>query len=136
MIASLGYKSYINSFTKVTLNSSSNLDHIFLKSKMDDKTESAVFHVGLSDHSLSALNLFVTHIEGQLNRNRDNNRVAKLNFDKLVQSVKAVNWVFLLNQNNVSQATQTFIEKITNYIADSTVLRKRTNKQFKYIDKP
>lgn len=114
MLSSLGFVSYINSYTWVTVETKSCIDHIFIKINMSNKNvsfKSLVIDTDLTDHFPFFLK--ITTNERNLNHNTLNQHTTQYtNIDKFTKLLENVNWNNVISLSNPILAYQKFIEII------------------------
>nr|CAI5839596.1 unnamed protein product [Callosobruchus analis] len=119
-----GFLSYINKPTRVTLNSSSILDHIFISQSSNIqnriKISPAVLQTDLTDHYTT---FAYVNSKTQINTIQENNKkvIKKLNFQKLRNLFCNEQWVNVLQNNDVQEAYDIFLRKLNQNIDECTV---------------
>lgn len=108
-----GFSSFINNYTRVTEDSSSCLDHIFIRHKELSRFESGIFQLEITDHSLTALIIKDTS-KNLIDKNVCNSVIKynTFNFQSVKGLLKSCNWNNVLNKYNVNIALEEFYTNI------------------------
>lgn len=134
-LAKHGFKAYIQSPTRVTNESSSCLDHMFVKIKHNIKNIkclSYILNCNITDHYPVAINLTFDNKRVD-EKSNDLQVIAKTNFNKLKNLFKHQCWQDVLNSNDVKIATNKFTDIFSNLINQSTSNIGKLNKKNKKI---
>ena len=116
-LSEIGYSSVINKATRVVNDSSSCIDHFFIKHKKDITAKGIILLSGLTDHYPILLNVPL------LNNNvssPNKKYVSKLCSEKLYQMLKNEVWDDVVSLNSVDECTNVFILKLKNYVNQAT----------------
>lgn len=130
-LANLGYTSFINKPTRETTNTSTCIDHCFVKMKTYKKTNTKInayiLQSTLTDHYSQIISL-------EFQRNESKKVIAKtnrINFNILDEKMEKTNWNEICQINNPKLATTELYKKINNAIAESTTERRINKKNMK-----
>lgn len=95
-----GFVSLINSFTRITSDSSSCIDHNFARHKKLRNFTAGIFHLEITDHSLIALIINDEKtIDKQLKNNSSTVTYEKINFDVLKDYLRNYDWNVVLSKD-------------------------------------
>lgn len=116
ILSLFGFVSCINSPTRVTQESSSCLDHIFIRNKLNNeeyKINSFVIHSEVTDHYPVMLNIKLKQ-NTQTSIKKTNNTIVRMSDEKFCDLIKTVDWNSVLSQTDVNLATNEFYKIISN----------------------
>ena len=124
-----GFVSLVNNPTRITKNTSSCVDHIFVKHRNIEAFKSAIFDINLTDHCLLGLTLqhgtkFATN-----DSNVNSNISRKYNYELIRQELHSVDWSDVYNCNDVNIAYDNFYEMLDNVVSRN--VRLESNKMNK-----
>lgn len=129
IMSKYGYVSYINKPTRITTETTSCIDHIFIKSTINEcqfKFSSFILECTITDHCPVLLNLeFNNNIE-TLEKN-SKNQISTINYNKLLQLLSQENWEHVTNYNNSNICTDNFIYTFKEHIKSATKIIKIPN---------
>lgn len=120
-----GYSSAINGPTRVTSNSSSCLDHIFVRNKLKAgyfRYDTYILNTDLTDHFPVMINFYgrEVHKNPVQNHNRLLSKtIVTLNYQTLTNLMSQENWTNVLGSKDTEVATNTFSKTISSYIEQS-----------------
>lgn len=121
-----GFECFINEYTRITNESQSCIDHIFLRFKNINLFTAGVFHVHITDHSIIALIMKIDISHNIIGPTVDLNKsIEKIDFEGLKSFLYNVNWNSVLNSNNVNIALDNFYKIVLYGI--------NRNKQYKVV---
>lgn len=110
-----GYVSYINKTTREEGNSTSCIDHIFIRSKGNSESFiPLIYHQKITDHFP-----IILHIDSGISKKHTVNPINYkifINYKKLKQTLSSENWNEIYSDENVDLATVKFINKLKSYI--------------------
>ena len=122
--------------TRVTKNSSTLIDNIFVSGKHHDRTKSCVILHDISDHFLS----FII-VEGLLAKKRQpkvvlsrditDEKIKTLNFE-----LSVINWETVIPRINANEAYDTFIDLLQNHLDKHIPLREKLLSAKRYLCEP
>lgn len=126
-----GFYPQITSPTRVSENSSTCIDHIFLKNQKHTKLSSIsyILKCTITDHYATLLYLIE---KNNVDKKQNATHVyEKINYEKIIRDLKNENWSEVYNENNVDSATNKFIAKYKFISKKYTkiITYKRTNEQ-------
>lgn len=104
-----GFELTINGPTRITPNSNSCLDHIFIRNKLKTnllKHNSFILKGDLTDHFPVMINLFCDNVS-QEEVKYISKKSKKINYQTFQELISNENWVTVLNINDVETATKT-----------------------------
>lgn len=109
VLSELGFKSLINSYTRVHNGSKSCIDHIFVKNKKCSEYKSFIINIDITDHyPIIAL----MEIQKDLSSTPKIKKVIQIDETKLKNILKNENWNEVYNTNDLDIATNKFVQKI------------------------
>lgn len=111
----LGFYQCIFNFTRVTDNSASCIDHIFIRTYSIKSVESFIYCSGITDH-------YVVGLIIQNNETKVNNiyNTKKVDWNTLLNQLSLVNWNNILNEVNVDNCANNFHNILMSSITEST----------------
>nr|CAI5843030.1 unnamed protein product [Callosobruchus analis] len=134
VLGSKGFVSFINKPTRVTKESQTIIDHIFLRTQKGKNqnvaTESIIFNTDMTDHYSPCLFL---SCRKKYNVPENNYKTYIINYGTLKDVIKAEMWEDVTACDDSQTAYSKFIDKLNHYIDQTTQLTHTTNKQFKKI---
>lgn len=117
ILNSNGFISYINKCTRIQDNQKSCIDHFFIKTHVD-KIYPIIYEENITDHYPIIILIKSDHqykkIYQQINYKK------YINYPKLKTDLKYENWHEIYNNEDVNLITDTFINKLTQYILKNT----------------
>jgi len=131
-LAGFGFRSSINSPTRVTDITSSCVDHIFIRLKTHlQKIDlyPAIINTSITDHYCTCLNIKLSKNSEKLKHS--NNYKTKIDFQKLNNSLSTETWNSITNIDDPIQCTNKFYSLLNNCIKLSETKIKITNKNRK-----
>lgn len=132
MLAHYGFTSYINNPTRVTKNSTSCLDHIFIRKKLNIgiiKFNTATINYDITDHFPIILN--ITQENRATNNNTSIKAQTKYDYDKITLLLGDKNWQNILNIHDPNIATNAFVKELMETIESSKITMSVKYKQHK-----
>ncbi|KAF0696164.1 RNA-directed DNA polymerase from mobile element jockey [Aphis craccivora] len=136
-MANFNMISCINNYTRVSNNSKSCLDHIFINNLLNNKIESYIIKCTITDHYATALNFCYNKPlkNAIIDKNNSIHQKYNYNFDYLNNLIYSVDWFTLLNVEDVNAALDIFNNKINQLIVKSaTLIPVKSNKYRKLKD--
>lgn len=136
ILSEFNYLSYINKPTRVGDNSSSCIDHIFLKCKnsVHEKNKSFIYEYQITDHFPIAL---FFNIETTLKNQLQAKNKSYINYNLLERDLQKESWdIIYKNEKTISNITNIFIDSIKFYIKKNTYTITITNKKHSKIKRP
>lgn len=114
LMSSYGFRSLVNEPTR--LSSGTCLDHVFLRLHKNNALaySSEVLHLGITDHSMTALYLPFERIVGT--RKNSINNQPKINFDTLRNNLIFETWNNVFSTNDSNVAYHLFLKSLTSHI--------------------
>lgn len=123
-----GFLPVINQPTRITQNSSSCIDHIFIRSKQENHI-SAILETHITDHFPIILGWNSNdNRKDSLHPNNPHQVKKWVNHNKLIASLEKETWNVVLNQSNVNTATNNFVNTLSFHLNLATSQRVETNK--------
>lgn len=130
-----GFVSYINSPTRVTHETSTCIDHLFIRKKIKKrnlKFKSFILKAEITDHYPIMLNVNLD--EKPLNESEEQlNYYHHINYDLLKQHLSVQDWSGVLEAEDPEQATDSFVDIFGKSIQNSTSKRRIKNTNHKKI---
>lgn len=137
ILNSNGFTSYINKPTRVTQNSVSIIDHIFIKIKkcLLDKVyiEPAVIHTDMTDHFTTFVSIKKKISEETCGLSVKNKISTKIDYEKLLRLMSNENWEDVLMNRDSQESCNLFMEKLNNYITGSSSTEILKSNKYKKI---
>lgn len=122
VLNNIGFFSCINSATRVSTESKTAIDHIFMRTEhkviKSVKIESAIILTDMTDHFTPVIH--ISFPEKSKNEFHCRKVVNKLNLTRLRNLLAKEKWEPIIKTNDSQIAYQLFIEKLNNYINTST----------------
>ncbi|KAK9888907.1 hypothetical protein WA026_001128 [Henosepilachna vigintioctopunctata] len=117
VLTEMGYKSYINAFTRVERNSKSCIDHVFIKTRQKiEDILCAVLEVKITDHFPTVALIPFTQIQ-----TLDSNKYKTIvQYDKIRTQLNLINWESIVKNENINEAIVDFIDTTKNKIMENT----------------
>lgn len=128
LLTHYGFNSTINSPTRITSNSESCIDHIFVKTKK--KTSSSIIRSTVTDHFTTTLSI---HLNKKQKEEKNTSVQDKINFKSLIEDIHNESWSNVLNEPDPNNALNTFMNTIGTYITKNTT--KNTPKNYSHKEK-
>lgn len=129
ILSGQGFVSYINKGTRVSQNSSTIIDHIFVRNRNKNYPNliftSSIFETDLTDHYSVFLSIKNDGLGTKINNPGES--FNKIDFFKLNTLLKKENWGDVMNCNNVQSSYNFFITKLKFYISNATKQCKVSN---------
>lgn len=128
-----GFQPYIQIPTRVNKESSSCLDHIFVRKKQsikNNKFSSYVLNCNITDHYPVTLNLIDT-INGEADVTNNSLEITKIDLNKLKKLAENQNWAEIINCSDPQIATDKFTDIFSNLIEQSKSISKKKPKNKK-----
>lgn len=133
-LAQLGFLPYINKPTRVTENTRSIIDHIFVR--VGDKIltqqtlniKPVLFETALTDHYTILLSVEYKKKNRIPTNKQIHTHINKISHNKLSKLLQKENWLDVIQKNDAEISYKIFIEKLNNFIGISTTKIKLTNK--------
>lgn len=125
LMGQFGFMSYINSPTRVSTETSSCIDHLFVRKKININNlnlKSFIINTDVTDHYPIMLNINSGKNINSPQEQLDNS-YEKLDYAMVKHKISSQDWSAVLNFNDPEQATNTFVE-IFQQILDSSKSRK------------
>lgn len=123
-LSSQGYISYINSNTRVTKNSESCLDHIFLKKRTDhiaaQNFTSIIYETAVTDHYSVILNISEQNTKTNNQKTEDFVQIANIDYIKLNNILQDETWRNIYAEENIDVAYNNFIKQLKYHINNCT----------------
>ncbi|KAG8243116.1 hypothetical protein J6590_108674 [Homalodisca vitripennis] len=107
----------IDNYTRITKDSSTNIDHIFVRHKCLSNFKPGIFHINITDHSLVAL---IISNEKPNYRSTEKTFVKKINYDGVKTALMTTDWSSVFNWNDVDNAVHSFYSILNNCIQQNT----------------
>lgn len=135
ILSEYDYLSYINKPTRIDGNSSSCIDHIFLKCKnsVHEKNKSFIYEYQITDHFPIAI---FFNLETNLNNQSQVMTKSYINYNHLESDLHKESWDLIYINETIDSITNTFIDLIKSYIKKHTYIISVTNKRHKKIKRP
>ena len=138
VLAKHGFVPYIQLPTRVTKDTATCLDHIFIKQKKTKnniKFKSYVLTCDITDH-YAVIATFVkdTYSQDNIDDNKEFHTYKKINTEEFEALIKNESWIKVILANDVQVAADEFTETFENLIRESTItktVRKRESKKLK-----
>lgn len=120
-LSELGFVPCINQFTRVDKESSSCLDHIFLRCKrgIPENSFSIVWQTSITDHFSTLLYLASLTTPKHDDRNR-HKYVRRTDYGKLITDLESEAWSNVYNSDDVDSAAQSFHDTLKRYTDNCT----------------
>lgn len=132
LLASNGFLSAINTYSRVSLNSKSCIDHIFVKSKFSvDRMVGVVFASSITDHYSTAL--CINHNLQPITHNNSSTFSKQIDNKKLLSLIKKEQWFDVLSSETVNDAVAHFSSIISSHIEAASKIRIMSNKKSKKL---
>ena len=137
LMASNGFESLINVPTRITKDTSTCIDHIFVRQSLGSTIlfSSLTYDINVTDHCSTVL-LAKYNFNSSTDDNQNHESVVtKLDFDYLNDLLSNTSWLSLYNISDVNEAYSYFIDKV-NYCtskAKKNLIIRRNNKLKKWI---
>ena len=112
-----GYKSYINSPTRIAADTETCIDHIFGKFSDNHEITSLVCDLDLTDHLATVL--VIGDIDMKTETDSRANKKTLLNYNKLVREFDKIKWDCIYNEKDINVALTKFLNILENNIAKS-----------------
>lgn len=114
VLANHGFEPYIQSPTRITADSATCIDHIFLKKKHNVnyyRCSSFILNCNITDHFPVMMNISMDH---SINDNKNDNikEISSIDINKLKTLLANQNWSEVLNTNDAQLATNLFTKKL------------------------
>lgn len=130
LLSNYGFISVINSPTRITTMSKTQVDHIFVRHPNMNLFRSVIFDIYLTDHCLLGLNFNPFSKLNELNASNDTVIQRDLiNFDLLKMNLEVENWDVCLLSNNVNDVYDAFHDKLLDIISNSKLVVKQNKFQ-------
>lgn len=135
VLSSLGFKSYINSYTRVTATTTTCLDHIFIRKSVESclmKYESFVINSDITDHFPTYLN--ISYITKNINSTSENITINNFDNDKFNDMISKQHWEGVVSCTDPNQAFDIFFKlfrDVYNKCMSTKTIKKTTNKKLK-----
>ena len=126
-----GFVSFMNLPTRVTSQSKTCIDHIFVRSNDLSQYESALLHLDITDHYPIILKLNTCSTKNNSATASSNHSVEKINFDMLKEFLSNTDWTVVLSELDVNTAMGLFIEILQLNIKKATYTKHQTAKKRK-----
>lgn len=123
-----GFRSLINSYTRIHHDSKTCIDHIFLRGSSHDICSSYIIKSQITDHFpiIARLNIGVSQTNIPVE-----NKVRKLDKNKLVDILSRESWNEIYESDSIDYATNEFINKVKTAIDNSTSIKRINQAQRK-----
>lgn len=118
LVGSYGFEATIKGPTRVTLNSATCLDHIFIRSKLKSgllKFDSFILNGDLTDHFPIMINFYGEQAVGTRSK-LISKIVENINLETLGDHFDRETWAHVINNNDAESATDNFITSVRHYI--------------------
>lgn len=115
-----GFHSVINQATRIDKNSSTCIDHLFVRIKSDFRTRGVILDSGFSDHCPILLNIFLKEERTSVDEKRYSRTT---DFGKLDAFLTNERWNDILNCEDVNTCTNLFIDKLKKHLNDATTIK-------------
>lgn len=134
ILSFFGFKSYINSYTRVTTESSTCIDHIFLRRNVtiSPLINSLVIDTDVTDHFPIFLSLHYNEPSNNSNLT-EQEVITYCDTNKFVNLIKNTQWNNVLASNDPKIAYQTFYDTINNIIKNCSNTKTKSNRKYKKI---
>lgn len=130
-----GYISYINKATRVSQNSSTLIDHIFVRERNKNHSNlvinSAIFETDLTDHYSVFLSIKNESSPTTVGSNVEN--YYKIDYVKLNSILQKENWSDVINCNDMQNCYNYFINKLKSHISKATKKLKYSNNKYRKL---
>lgn len=130
ILAEHGYISCINNYTRITNNSKSCIDHIFLPQRLfHDSITAMIINTAITDHTSQLLCL--------PNKSEDNttkqplNQRQQINYEQLNTLLTNEDWASVMRENDPNTAYTTFLNTYSKHIKECTESKTIKNKERK-----
>lgn len=135
MLMSFGFKSYINTYTRITPNSRSCLDHIFIRHNLNDKKikfNSSIINYNTTDHL--PIFLHITSNENYVTKlTKITKEITKFNEDKFMELIKDIKWEEVILIQEPQKAWTQFMNAFNNTYKECTTIKTITIKEHKKL---
>lgn len=111
-----GFTSLVNEPTRITQNSSSCIDHIFIRHRKINCFTPAIFDINLTDHCMLGLKFEVDKVNHDVSANIKPLLKQYIDFDQVQVDLSAVDWNEIINGNNVDICFNLFHSKLTSIL--------------------
>lgn len=126
LLSHFGFVSYINAPTRITSGTSTCLDHIFIRDRLnirDLKYSSYVLQSDLTDHCPIMLNIYMTDSISTNKPKTTMRTTTKINEQTFTNNIKLENWEKVLQKNSVKEATDEFYKIMADIFEKSSHTR-------------
>ena len=138
-LSRFGFSPYITCPTRVTTTTTSCIDHIYVRKKLKIsslKYQSFVLNSDLTDHYPIVLNIVIKkpHADDSVAHERKNVNVTKTDYEKLIRSLKSLNWECALSCADPESATEIFYQRFNDMYKQAThskCIKRKVNKKLK-----
>ncbi|KAJ8945240.1 hypothetical protein NQ317_006426, partial [Molorchus minor] len=125
ILGSNGFLSYINRPTRVTKDTKSAIDHIFVRKENCLKNKilisPIIFQTDMTDHFTPFINIkFLKNNTPGLLNSSEQQKIQKIDFNKLNSALRSEKWESAMLETNPQHSYNIFIGKLTNYITECT----------------
>lgn len=130
-----GLQPYINSATRVTNDSSTCIDHIFVKKNLNINNlnyKSLIVTYDITDHYPIMINITQENINNPITP-IVLNKTIKIDYNKLAELLKETNWSNVLNARESEVAMQNFMTQFLSFLDQSSTIRIVTQRQYKKL---
>lgn len=134
MMSYLGFKSYINSYTRVTQDSSTCLDHIFIRRNKETKNlipNAIVIETDVTDHFPVYLNISLDNTKHS--NTTENKTITKFDEEKFENIIRSMHWDNIVALNDPEIANNKFVDIFTSIYKECTITKTIQLKKFKKI---
>ena len=115
LLTGKGLVSAINTYTRVTTNTRTCIDHIFVNNP--DLVTSAVLQTNITDHYVTAVSI---QTRGNDKEEEQKTYTTVTDHTRLTNLLTEEKWTKVMNEDDVNIATQVFINTIQQYVTDCT----------------
>lgn len=136
LLSYLGFKSFINSYTRVTHESSTCLDHVYIRKKMDMNNflfDAFVIDTDITDHFPICVSVSLDKDENSTEDNKKKNIILKFDNDKFGNVISTTQWDDVINLNDPELACKKFNDIFINIINECTTTRTVSFRKYKKI---
>lgn len=134
IMAYKGFESYINSNTRITAHSETCIDHIFIRAQDLINISAAVFHLGITDHSLTAIKFQVDNYKHE--RKSLNFKQPIIDYNKFEKKITKTDWDYIYNISEIDKAYDTFSNYLTKSIEEAVTIKTRSKLSKIKLNKP